>query len=69
MLIPKATVTAAALGARAWSTREKYSASAGIESHHQPTGGKDTYSATPVTAATSASAHAWARDARCKISR
>ena len=57
MLMPKESVTPSALGARASSMREMNSASAGIDIHHHPSGGKDEYRASPATAPIMASAH------------
>ena len=67
-LIPNTNVTVNARGALASSMREMYSASAGTDSHHHPTGANDAYSARPAIAAMSESPHTCANEARCKIS-
>ena len=69
MLIPNATVTVSARGARASSMREMNRASAGIVIHHNPIGGKAEYKARPAEAPINASPHTCANDTRCKISR
>ena len=67
-LIPKTNVTVRARGARASSMRDRYSARAGTDSHPQPTGGNDAYSARPAIAAMMESPHTCANDARWKMS-
>ena len=67
-LMPNTKVTVSARGALASSMREMYSARAGTDSHHQPTGGNDAYSARPAIAAMIESPHTCANDARRKMS-
>jgi len=55
-------------GALASSMRDMYSARAGTESHHQPSGGNDAYNASPATAAMIESPQTCANETRRKIS-